>query len=266
MVELAKPEMLALESVSKRLFGDGAKLAVVDPRDLVLLKKNARVFKKDVFQQLTANIRKDGRLSSMPLCRKMEDGKLEVLSGNHRVQASVQAGLSQILVMVIEEELSRASQIAIQLSHNALVGEDDTGILADLWSEIEDIEAKLYAGLSSDAVEKLEKIDLVSFTTPQVASRVMTFAFTEDEAERLNAVIESLEALPAKEVYVQSIQHFDRFFDLLEQAKKKCSVRNTSLAMLQILDICETALAAMPDPVDEKTAKKENAAPDGGSS
>lgn len=258
MASIDEMEKTALESLSKRLFGDGASLEIVNPGDLVLLKKNARVFKKDVFRQLTANIRKDGRLSSMPLCRRMEDGKLEVLSGNHRVQASVQAGVPLILVMVIEANLSREQQIAIQLSHNALVGEDDQVLLAELWAEIEDIEAKLYAGLSSDAVENLGKIELVSFTTPQVAARTMTFAFTDDEAERLNAVLEALETLPAKEVYVQSLRHFDRFFDLLEQAKKKGSVRNTSLAMLQLLDLCEKALAELPDPA--KTSAEGGAA------
>lgn len=257
MSDLTETETTALESVSKRIFGEGAKLEIVDPRSLVILKKNARVFKKDVFKQLTDNIRKDGRLSSMPLCRRTEDGNLEVLSGNHRVQASIQANLPSILVMVIEAELSRAEQIAIQLSHNALVGEDDKAILAELWSEIEDIEAKLYAGLSSDVVEQLAKVDLVSFTTPQIASRVVTFAFVEDEAERLNAVLDALEAIPGKEAFVQSIEHFDRFFDLLEQTKKKCAVRNTSLAMLQLIEVCEKALAEMPDPAPARKAAAE---------
>ena len=245
-----------LEHISRQVFGEAAKLMVVDPRELVLLKKNARVFKKDTFKQLTDNVRKDGRLSSMPLCYRMEDGKLEVLSGNHRVQAAIQAGLAHILVLVLEKELSRAEQIAIQLSHNALVGEDDQVILAELWASIDDITAQLYAGLSSDTVENLEKIDLVPFTTPQIYSRTLTFAFVDDEAERLNGVLESLEALPVKSAYVQPLKDFDRFFDLLEVAKKKCGVRNTSLAMLQLMDICETALARMPDPAPETQTKE----------
>lgn len=254
MPDITDSENKALEAVSRKLFGEAATLLVVDPRELVLLKKNARVFKKDTFKQLTENIRKDGRLSSMPLCRRMPDsegGKLEVLSGNHRVQASIQAGLPHILALVILEDLSRAQQIAIQLSHNALVGDDDQAILAELWASIEEISAKVYAGLSSDIVEKLEKLELVSFTTPQVYSRTMTFAFVDDEAERLNGVLESLEALPAKEAHVLSLKHFERFFDLLETAKKKCAVRNTSLAMLQLMDLLEPILAAMPDPEPE---------------
>ena len=189
-----------LSRISKVLYGDALTLAVMDPKDISLLKKNARILKKDVFQQLTANIGRDKRLSSVPLCHRLSDGRVEVLSGNHRVQASVEAGIERILVMIIEEDLTRSQAVAIQLSHNALVGEDDPALLAELWAEIEDIAAKTYAGLSSDVVEKLDKIDLTSFTTPQVNTRTMTFAFVDSEAERLNAVLDDLDGLPAKEI------------------------------------------------------------------
>lgn len=231
-----------LQRLSKILYGDTMSLSVVDPNSLILLTKNARVLKKDTFQQLTKNIRQDKRLSSVPLCWRMANGKLEVLSGNHRVQAAIQAGLANILVMVIEEDLSKAQQIAIQLSHNALVGDDDTTILAELWAAIDDIEAKLYAGLSSDEVERLEKIELVGFSTPQVCTRTMTFAFVDAEAERFNAILDQLEALPAKEMHVADLREFNRFFELLEGVKKSFDVRNSSLAMLKLMDIAETAL------------------------
>ena len=217
-----------LSRISKALYGDALTLAVMDPKDISLLKKNARILKKDVFQQLTANIGRDKRLSSVPLCHRLSDGRVEVLSGNHRVQASVEAGIERILVMIIEEDLTRSQAVAIQLSHNALVGEDDPALLAELWAEIEDIAAKTYAGLSSDVVEKLDKIDLTSFTTPQVSTRTMTFAFVDSEAECLNAA---------------DVRQFDRFFDLLEATKKTFDVRNASLAMLKLMDLAEEAIA-----------------------
>ena len=225
-----------LSRISKALYGDALTLAVMDPKDISLLKKNARILKKDVFQQLTANIGRDKRLSSVPLCHRLSDGRVEVLSGNHRVQASVEAGIERILVMIIEEDLTRSQAVAIQLSHNALVGEDDPALLAELWAEIEDIAAKTYAGLSSDVVEKLDKIDLTSFTTPQVSTRTMTFAFVDSEAERLNAVLDELDGLPAKEIWLADVRQFDRFFDLLEATKKTFDVRNASLAMLKLMD------------------------------
>lgn len=233
-----------LAAASAALYGDDAALLAVDPRSLSLLKRNARTFDKDTFQQLTANVRADKRLSSMPLCWETPEGRLEVLSGNHRVQAAIEAGLERILVLVLHGDLSRARRIAIQLSHNALVGTDDPTLLAELWADIDDIEAKLYAGLSSDVVAKLEKIELVGFTTPQVYTRTISLAFVDDELSRFNAVLEQLEMLPGETVHVAPLSQFERFFSALEGVKKKFEVRNTSLAVLKMCELCEAALAA----------------------
>lgn len=232
-----------LAAASAALYGDAASLLAVNPRSLSLLKRNARTFDKDTFRQLTANVRADKRLSSMPLCWETPEGQLEVLSGNHRVQAAIEAGIEQILVLVLHGDLSKAQRIAIQLSHNALVGTDDPTLLAELWAEIDDIEAKLYAGLSSDVVAGLEKIELVGFTTPQVYTRTISLAFVDDELSRFDAVLEQLEMLPGETVHVAPLSQFERFFSALEGVKKKFEVRNTSLAVLKMCELCEAALA-----------------------
>lgn len=117
--EKENQELLA---VSEKLFQGTMILQVVDPKELVFLKENARYFKRETFRQLRENIQNDQKLSSVPLCYKLEDGKYEIISGNHRVRASIDAGLEKILVLVITEELSKSKRIAMQLSHNALVG------------------------------------------------------------------------------------------------------------------------------------------------
>ncbi|MBQ3060465.1 MAG: ParB N-terminal domain-containing protein [Desulfovibrio sp.] len=232
-----------LGTLSSRLYGDDFRLLVVQPSSLVILAKNARVFDKGTFQQLTANIRQDGRLSSVPLCWRQPDGSLEVLSGNHRVQAAIEAGVEQILVMVIECDIPKARRIAIQLSHNALVGSDDPTILAELWAEIDDIEAKLYAGLSEEQARKLEKIDLVGFTTPQIFTRTISLAFIDTEMAHFNDVLEQLSHLPVDEVRVAALADFDRFFAALEGVKQRFDMRNNSLAILKMCELCEQALA-----------------------
>jgi hypothetical protein len=75
------------------------RLEMVTPGELKLLEKNARYMKAEQFQSLVENIKKDGNLSSLPLCYREKDGKLRVLSGNHRVMAARQAGVEQVLVM-----------------------------------------------------------------------------------------------------------------------------------------------------------------------
>ena len=69
----------------------------IDPRELKLLKMNARFMRHEEFQRLVANIKRDGQLTSAPFAAlDPADGKYEVLSGNHRVQAAISAGLQTI--------------------------------------------------------------------------------------------------------------------------------------------------------------------------
>ena len=63
-------------------------LDVADPSAIKLLDKNARYMSHEMFENLVSNIKRDGGLSSLPLCYREPDGSLLVLSGNHRVQAS----------------------------------------------------------------------------------------------------------------------------------------------------------------------------------
>ena len=65
----------------------------IDPRELKLLKMNARFMRHEEFQRLVANIKQDGQLTSAPFAARNPDGTYEVLSGNHRVQAAIAAGL-----------------------------------------------------------------------------------------------------------------------------------------------------------------------------
>lgn len=232
-----------LEEISRMIFGEKAVLRVVDPHELVLLQKNARYMKKEVYKQLVDNIRSDEMLSSLPLCHELEDGRLEVLSGNHRVQALKDAGLPRVLVLVLTERLDRERKIAIQLSHNALVGEDDPMILAELWSEISEIGHKLYAGLSSDTVKEIEKIQITTFSTPQPPTKTLSFLFTEPEIEGIEAVLDACsDALASDVVYAAHLEAFEAFFQALRQVKRARKIRNGSLALLALVDLASAAL------------------------
>ncbi len=233
-----------LKKTSLILFGESAELRLVDPQSLSLLKENARYFKKEMFKQLVQNVKADKKLSSVPLCHVAEGGKLEVLSGNHRVQASVEAKLEVIMVMVILEDLSKSKQIAIQLSHNALVGVDDPQILANLWAKIDDIKAKCYAGLNSATMGDLKDIKLINFSTPTIRTRHLVFAFSDMEAEAVESVLKELASIPAKPIYLVPMSQFDTFFALLQKTKEQKGIKNGALAFLNLVELASQALAA----------------------
>ena len=107
------------------------RLAVVNPGDVLPIDKNARYMSKRTYDQLVANVSNDKNLSSIPFCWKGPEGQFVALSGNHRVMAAKDAGIPLILVLYTDAKLSKAKQRAIQLSHNALVGQDNPATLRE---------------------------------------------------------------------------------------------------------------------------------------
>lgn len=234
-----------LAQISRELFGEGMMLQVAAPQSLTLLKDNARFFKRETFRQLRDNIAADKRLSSVPLCYRHPDGNLEVLSGNHRVQASIDAGIEQILVLVITQELDKSRRIAIQLSHNALVGEDDQSILANLWAQIESVQDKLYSGLDSEMLKEIGEVELVNFTTPQVPAHMVSFMFTDGEKSQLSEIMDLLAACAkaSSAVNVFAGSQYEEFTKLLGDVKDAEKIRDSSLAMLKLVEIASEWLA-----------------------
>ncbi|MBU4233905.1 MAG: ParB/RepB/Spo0J family partition protein [Desulfobacterales bacterium] len=219
------------------------RLELVDPGELKLLDKNARYMKAEQFQSLVENVRKDGNLSSLPLCYREKGGKLLVLSGNHRVMAARQAGLEQILVMVVADEKSTDEKIGIQLSHNAIVGQDDLVILKELWESIGNVQSKLYAGLDSDTVKSLEGIKFSAISEQRLQYKLANFMFLPEEIESLDELLkETAVAFSADVVYLANLNTYDAFFDLVVKIKKKCVIKNSAAAFLKLLELAQIGL------------------------
>lgn len=250
-----------LAEISGRMFGDGLVLKVVDPSKLTLLKDNARFFKRETFRQLRDNIAADKHLSSVPLCYQYPDGRLEVLSGNHRVQASIEAGLNKIFVLVITNELEKSRRLAIQLSHNALVGEDDQSILANLWAQIDSVADKLYSGLDSEIMKELGEVELINFTTPQIPTHVVTFMFTDGEKDQLQEILELLDAEASKStaVYVCQRHQYDEFMETVKKLKDAEKIRDGSLAMLKMLELSAEYLESLKASADASQPEEQAA-------
>ena len=213
------------------------RLEMVPPGELKLLEKNARYMKAEQFQSLVENIKKDGNLSSLPLCYREKDGKLRVLSGNHRVQAGRQAGVEQIMVMVVGDEKDSDERLAIQLSHNAIAGQDDLVILKDLWESIKDVQAKVYAGLDSDTVKALEGIQFAAIAEQRLQYKTVTFTFLPKEIENLDELLKEISGVfVADVVYLAVLEVYASFFELMIKIKKHCLIKNSTAGFMKLLE------------------------------
>jgi hypothetical protein len=224
----------------------GLKIQEVNPSKIRLLKKNARYMPKIQFEQLCNNIKRDGFLSSTPLCHTLKDGSLEVLSGNHRVEASREAGLDKISVMVLPEELGKSRKIAVQLSHNSLAGRDDEQILASLWADLADMEDAEYSGLDTETIERLEAIEFSAFNAAQVPSEAILLWFIPEEVERVDALIEECEKLTlADSIYLAPMECYERVFDAIVKTKRVKNIKNTAVAFMKLVELVEQCVESI---------------------
>lgn len=214
------------------------KLAVVVPSEVGVLgpDENARYMPKKVFDQLVDNIKRDSNLSSLPFLWRKADGSFVCLSGNHRIMAAREAGIPMILALYTDQELSGEERVAIQLSHNSLVGMDDPMRLRELWDKINSIDLKAYSGLDDDLLKKYEPIDISRIGEEQLRFEELRLMFVPDEIEHITNVLDAIGSTNHP-VLLGRLEDFDQFFDALLEFKQDQQIYNTATAFLRMVDI-----------------------------
>lgn len=228
-----------LARVNQKLSASSLRIAMVKIDQCDLLEKNARFMRAEQYQRLVSNVKRDGCLTSVPFAVKNGERFL-ILSGNHRVQAAKDAGLSQILVLYSARQLSPAQQRAIQLSHNAIAGQDDLAILRELYDEINDVALKEYSGLDDVVLGRMEPPNLDPLSEKGLEYRIVSIAFLPDEVERAEKLFAKvLEQATGDVTWINRYADYDRFLDALTAAKSAAGVKNTATAFGLLLDLVE---------------------------
>lgn len=220
-------------------------LRLVEPKLCKGQKKNARYFAPETFKLLVDNIKRDGRLESMPLC--YQDGDVyRIISGHHRVEAAKEAGLEKILIMVINPE-NQDEIISKQLSHNALVGKDDEMILKELFDSIKDIEHKMSTGLSS----AIDKINYTSLNFKVGEFKNFTVLFLPEDEGLYDETIELIEksgVIGGKDtVRLTSIKYFDKFAQAIRKIKKCENIKSNGTAFMRLVDLASQMMESNGD-------------------
>lgn len=210
--------------------------------DLRLLEKNARYMKGVQFNRLVENIRHDGCLTSIPLVHR-EGDTLVVVSGNHRVTAAIKAGIVELDVIEITSPLTRTQFVALQLSHNAIVGEDDPNLLKSLYDEL-DFGWKEYSGLTDDAF-KIEDLDTSVLRVEAPFYEELHVSFLPGDMAVFGDWLDKIgKSKAAAARLVGAYADFDRFFRELIAVKHATGVHNTAVALRLMAELAGKALAA----------------------
>lgn len=201
-------------------------------------QRNARAMTQATYKRLVENIRRDGVLTSTPLVGRMEgDKRLFVISGNHRVAAAIEASIEEAECMVIVEPISRQRFTAIQLSHNAIEGNDDATILQELY-EILDLDLKEYSGLTDDDFGAND-LSVLSLSAIALLYTEIVLGFLADDAGAVDGFMKSAErwAKKSRPMLVSAHAQFDGFFEAIVRVKGLKNVHNSALAMALLVEL-----------------------------
>jgi hypothetical protein len=232
-----------LAPLNDRLRGLGlCEIALVAPEDCIGQKKNARYFTPEKFQQLVKNIKRDGRLESVPLVYRADGAeKYTIISGHHRVEAAKEAGLAQILVFLTTPE-SRDEIVSKQIAHNELAGKDDAMILAELFGEIQDMDLRLATGLN-DAIAKISYASL-NFHIGEF--KEMVLLFLPEQIEELDAAMQEIATATLADknstVRLASLNDYEKFTATLRQLKKVENIKSNATAVMRMAELAQLQL------------------------
>jgi len=213
---------------------------------LLSKEENARFMTQAEFKQLVENLRIDGRLTSTPLVYRGE-----VLSGNHRVEAALAAGIEEAECLEIVTELSPPRRIALQLSHNAIVGKDDMGVLQAAYRSL-DLSWKRFSGLTEESFAGLKPVDISALAISAPKYQELILLFLPEELDRFNEAFarfkKKLDGGKA-EAHVAHLDDFERIFEAVVRVKKVRGIHNSALAFRAMAEI---ALAALEGQEEQK--------------
>lgn len=215
-----------------------------DPRQLTRLEVNARYMRKEEYDRLVENVKRDGCLTSTPLIYsggEYDEGRELVLSGNHRTMASVDAGLEEIDCMLIEEALTRQQLVAIQLSHNAIAGEDDPATLKQLYEELDDVDWRAYSGLDDDQLKLLAEVSPEGLSEANLDFATVSLIFLPAELEAARTAFEEAR-LGQNESWLAARSDYEQTLDTLASTHAAHKVGNVATALHAILAITEAHL------------------------
>lgn len=224
------------------------KIKTIDPRKLRLLEQNARYMKQQEYQQLVENIKKDGALSSVPFCClvvdwEKEEEYYEVLSGNHRVMAAIDAGLKEIQIMYTEEELSESQRMAIILSHNSITGHDDLATLKEMYEQIDDLQYRRYSGLDDETLKLLDKVGTQSMSSLSLEYQLLNIVVLPTELEEAQKIIEEAKKHVGKNTALTlRYEDYDKWLDTLDTVGASYNIKNTATVLLAMLMLVENHL------------------------
>jgi hypothetical protein len=208
-------------------------------KDIELLAINAHYMEDDTFENLVQNIKEDGFLSQLPFGVKQDNGKYLIVSGNHRVKASIQAGENEMLILFVEG-IDDDKKMAYQLSHNKLVGKDNKKVLRELYAKIDSVKNQDFSGLSKMKFPELKIGRDIKADEKDIKLHEVKFLFTSAQAEEVLELMDKIEGMKLNKDLTRIVNiDFKQFDTFLSEFKERSEIKSNTKAFLKLIELAE---------------------------
>ena len=246
-MSIAAPSKPQTNSMFVMDLGNGLELWRVPVKDLREQDENARFMPKPMFERLTKTVSRDKRLESFPFCGKTERG-IEIISGHHRVRSATAAKVPELFVIVDVTGLSRDQIRAKQLAHNSIEGFDNDEILAKIYSQIGDEEARLEAFMGEKFAVDAQSVDADVADLEKTSDyRVIGLSFLPGQREQFEKIATELNKL-YDALYLAEFSQFEPFCNIVKRTAKEYDIRSIATVLAKMSEIVGEQLGIETEP------------------
>ena len=211
--------------------GSGLLIAKIKLADIREQDINARIMKTEMQKQLTDNIKKRGQLESLPFCALI-DGRIEVVSGHHRLRSAKDAGLTEVFVILDVSGLRRSQVASKQIAHNAINGFDDQSTLREIAKMIDDVDDMLESYIGKEIIgEPMAELEKLIAPKVEFAWKNVTFTFLPHQLKDLDKLLNVLSSLKPDFLGVADIDQHEEFIETVTKYQQFANVKNTGAAV-----------------------------------
>lgn len=213
------------------------------PNELKEQDINAHVMPPEMFERLSENIKREGRLESLPFAKLCADGTHELISGHHRKRAAVAGGLEEIYWLADTRDLPRSAVVAKQLAHNSIFGKDDSQTLKRLYEEMDSVADIIESFLRPEDFDDVKQLEPANVTdiAVDIPWKHLTLVFTPKTMEALERIDNWVRRIPRETdiIGVVSLDVLDRFRTAAISISRSEDVRSLGAIMTRMTEICE---------------------------
>ena len=226
--------------------GHGLVIAKVKLSDIREQDINARIMKTEMQKQLTDNIKKRGQLESLPFCALI-DGRIEVISGHHRVRSAKDSGVIEYIFVILDVSGLRRSQVAAkQLAHNAISGFDDQSTLKEIAKMIDDVDDMLESYIGKDIIgEPMAELEKLLSPKVEFDWKNVTFTFLPHQVKDLEKLVSVLQSLSPDFLGIADVDQHEGFIEAITKYQQFANVKNTGAAIHAMVKATENLFDAL---------------------